>query len=199
MARRLILASASAARAALLRGAGLTFETVPASVDESSVLGAMRADSAGADTAAETLAALKAARISAREPEALVIGADQILVCGNAWFEKPADMDAARAQLAALRGKEHSLVTAVCAALGGSVIWRHNGEARLVMRPFSDRFLDEYVAACGEGLLTCVGAYRIEERGVHLFSRIDGDWFTILGLPLLPLLPLLREHGVATA
>ena len=193
---RLVLASESATRARMLRDAGVAFETMPARVDESGMRDSLQAEGATALDAAAALAALKAARISARRPEDLVIGADQILARGGRWFGKPENANEARAQLAALRGGAHELATAACVARGGSVIWRHGERARLVMRPFSDAFLDSYAAACGAELLETVGAYRIEGRGAQLFAAVEGDRFAILGLPLLPLLDFLREHGM---
>lgn len=193
--RRVALASESAIRARLLRSAGVAFDAEPARIDEDSVRESMRAEGASAAEAAAALAALKATKVSARRPEALVIGADQILTLGDLWLGKPADAGAARARLAELRGRAHTLETGVCIALGGSAIWRHGETSRLVMRPFSDGFLDAYIAACGADILGTVGAYRVEDRGVQLFSRIEGDYFAVLGLPLLPLLGFLREHG----
>ena len=191
---RLVLASQSAARAALLRSAGLRFEARPARVDEAAVKAACRAEGLDADEAALTLAELKAARI--RDPDALVIGADQLLVCEGAWFDKPADMAAARAQLQALRGRAHTLVTAVLCQRGGQTVWHHVATPGLVMRGFSDAFLDAYLATEGDAVLPCVGAYRLEGLGVHLFDRVDGEHAAILGLPLLALLGFLRQHGV---
>ncbi len=195
MARALLLASASRARARMLRDAGLVFDTAPAAVDEAGVRESMQAEGASAADAAAALAALKAVRISTRRPEELVVGADQILSCEGRWYGKPEDRAGARAQLAALRARTHRLDTAACVALGGSVIWRGADSARLVMRPFSDGLLDRYVAECGEDDLGSAGAYRIEGPGVQLFAEIDGDHFAILGLPLLPLLEFLRGHG----
>lgn len=196
MTRPAILASESAIRAQLLRRAGVPFEAEPARIDEDGVRESMRAEGASAAETAAALAALKATKVSARRPEALVIGADQLLTLGNRWLGKPADLAAARARLAELRGRAHTLETGVCAALGGRAIWRRGESSRLVMRPFSDGFLDDYIAECGPDILGTVGAYRVEDRGVQLFSRIEGDYFAVLGLPLLPLLAFLREHGV---
>lgn len=190
----LILASQSAARAALLTAAGLRFEARPARVDEAAIKQACRAEGLDAADAALTLAGLKAERI--RDPDALVIGADQLLVCGEDWFDKPADIDGARAHLRALRGQTHRLVTAVVCMRGGQEVWRHVAEPRLRMRGFSDAFLEDYLAAEGDAVLACVGAYRLEKMGVHLFDSIQGEHSAILGLPLLPLLGFLRQHGV---
>jgi septum formation protein len=142
------------------------------------------------------LAEAKAERIARREPEALVHGGDQLLVCEGRWFDKPEDLDGARAHLLALRGKRHELVTATVAWRGGARVWQDISTPRLTMRAFSDAFLDAYLAAEGEALCASVGAYRLEGLGVHLFSRVEGEHSAILGLPLLPLLHFLRGHGV---
>ena len=194
-AERLILASASPARAALLRTAGVAVTVEPAAIDEAQLKCAARAAGKSAVDGAATLAAAKACSVSERAPEALVIGADQILAVGSAWFDKPADLDAAREQLCVLRGRSHDLATAVCVARGGSVLWQAVSVPKLTMRDFSDAFLDEYIAAEGEALLGSVGAYRLEGLGVQLFERISGDHFAVLGLPLLELLAFLRERG----
>lgn len=191
-----VLASASPARAALLSGAGVSFIIDKAAIDEAAVKKSLRADDAPAALVAETLAELKAKRVSSRHPGALVIGADQILECGGEWFDKPADMDHGRAHLRALRGKAHALISAVCVVRDGQRIWHGIDSARLVMRSFSDEFLDSYLTEAGSSVLDSVGAYRLEDRGAQLFARIDGDYFTILGLPLLELLEYLRNQGV---
>lgn len=192
---RLILASRSAARQALLRQALLIFETIPAAVDESAVKASMRAEGASPAQAAAALALLKAQRISGRETDALVIGADQILVCDERWYDKPADRAGAAAQLRALRGRSHVLVTAVAVARQGARLWSHVDSPRLTMRNFSEAALDRHLDAMGEAVTATVGAYMLEGPGVDLFARIEGDHFSILGLPLLPLLAFLRQHG----
>ncbi len=193
---RLILASASASRRHLLEAAGLRIEVRPADVDEAGVKRAARAEGWSAADAALALADLKAGGVAGSVSQALVIGADQILVCDGAWFDKPADRAAARHQLGTLRGKVHVLATAVVCHLGGRRVWHHLAEPRLVMRAFSDTFLDAYLEAEGEAVTSTVGAYRLEGRGIQLFARVDGDHTAILGLPLLPLLAFLRQHGV---
>jgi septum formation protein len=195
-APRLVLASRSSARSLLLRRAGIAFDVDAASLDEEAVKLAMKAEGATAMDAAATLAALKAERVCARHPGVLVVGADQILDCGDQWFDKPTDAAHLRAHLTALRGREHRLETAVCVARDGAVIWHDGDSATLTMRPFSDQFLDGYLVAAGPEALESVGGYRLEGSGAQLFSRIDGDFFTILGLPLLPLLAFLRGHGI---
>ena len=195
-ARTVVLASASKSRASLLSAAGLAFEVVPAHADEDAVKAALKAEGATAAQCAETLAEIKAIQVSQRLPECLVIGADQMLECDGVWFDKPADLHGARAHLHALRGKTHVLPTAVAVVLGGAVIWHHSASPRLTMRAFSDAFMEHYLANTGERILSSVGAYQLEGWGVQLFDRIDGDFSTILGLPLLPLLAFLREHQV---
>lgn len=190
----LILASESPTRAALLQAAGLLFEARPARIDETEVKRAMQAEGANTADTALMLAGMKARRI--RDPVALVIGADQLLVCGDEWFDKPDGLDGARNHLQRLRGREHRLVTAIVCHRGGTEVWRHVAEPRLWMRRFSDAVLDGYLAAEGGSILGCVGAYRLEGRGLQLFDRVEGEHGAILGLPMLPLLAFLRGHGV---
>ena len=192
----LILASASSSRRSLLAAAGLCFTVVSSRVDETVVKQAARVDGCSAADTALVLAGLKAAQVAGENPAALVIGADQILVCDGAWFDKPADREAARAQLRSLRGRSHTLATAVACHRGGARVWHHVAEPRLTMRNFSEVFLDAYLDATGETVTSTVGAYRLEGHGIHLFDRVDGDHAAILGLPLLPLLCFLRHHGV---
>ncbi len=193
----LILASQSSARAILLRGAGLRFEARPARVDETAAKTAAQAEGTSAAEAALLLAGLKAARI--RDPDALVIGADQILVCEGTWFDKPSTRGDARAHLQALRGRVHTLETAITCHRGGQEVWRHIARPRLSVRNFSDTFLDAYLAAEGDAVLASVGAYRLEGLGAQLFDRVEGEHAAVLGLPLLPLLGFLRQHGVLLA
>ena len=190
----LVLASGSAIRAALLRGAGIDFQIDAADLDEAAVREAVRADGGDAGAAAAALADEKAVLVSRRHPGALVIGADQILDCGGVWFDKPFDMAAARDDLMALRGRDHVQRSAVSVARDGATLWRHGEAACLTMRRFSDDFLEDHLAAAGEAVLT--RADQLEGPGVQLFSAIEGDYFTILGLPLLPLLDYLRGQGV---
>jgi septum formation protein len=199
MPERLVLASASAARAALLRAAGVEFDIEPASIDEASFKQEVRAKGWTAAEAARGLAIAKAMRVSDSLPGDLVIGADQLLAAEDEWFDKPRDLAEARAQLLRLRGRTHVLATAVCVAQDGDPVWQTMSAPELTMRHFSDAFLAAYIAAEGDVLLGSVGAYRLEGRGVQLFSRINGDHFAVLGLPLVELLGFLRQRGVVEA
>ncbi len=194
-APKLVLASKSPSRAAVLKNAGLDFAVMPSAVDEDEIKLSLKAEGAPPGDVATTLAELKAVRVSHGMGEALVIGGDQIMTCGDVAFDKPVDMDHARGHLLALRDKTHLLHTAICVAKEGAVIWRHLEVPRLTMRAFSDSFLDEYLESAGERVLASVGAYQLEGLGAQLFARIEGDFFSILGLPLLPLLDFLRGHG----
>ncbi len=192
----LVLASASTIRATMLARAGVAFEVDAALIDEYEVKGAFRAKRRDAGDCAMMLAETKAARVAPRHRSALIIGADQMLLCGGAWLDKPRDLDEARRHLQALRGRTHELPTAVAVMRDEQVLWRHIERPRLTMRDFSRAFLDDYLAVVGDDALTSVGAYRLEGRGAQLFTDIEGDYFSILGLPLLPLLDFLRCHGV---
>ncbi|MFI4936651.1 MAG: Maf family protein [Caulobacterales bacterium] len=193
-----VLASKSASRAAILRGAGVTFEIVGADVDEGAEKDRLAAEGAGPKAVAEHLAALKAASVS-RTCEGLVIGADQTLDLAGALYDKAETLSDARERLMALRGKPHHLHSAVAVARDGAAIWRLTQSPRLTMRAFSDAFLESYLARGGETLLGSVGCYLLEGEGAQLFERIEGDYFAILGLPLLPLLDLLRREGALAA
>ncbi|MBX3493340.1 MAG: Maf family protein [Parvibaculum sp.] len=197
----LILASASAVRASLLKGAGLDFEVADSRLDEEEVKRgfAGRDDAADTDALALKLAVEKAAAVSRGNPQALVIGADQILSCDGKRYDKPKSMAEARANLLAFRGRPHILHSGVALVANNVTIWSHAAQALLTMRDFTDDFLDEYLAQAGERVLKSVGCYQLEGPGVQLFEEIVGDYFTILGLPLLPLLDELRKHGMAMA
>jgi septum formation protein len=189
---RLILASGSAARQTLLRQAGVKFFAIPADVDEA----ALRQNFAGSPPElALALAQAKAGMVARTYLDALVIGADQLLVCENAYFNKPESMQEAAQHLRALAGRTHTLVTAICVLQGQQTLWSHIAQASLTMRALSEDFIATYLATEGEAVLGCVGAYRLEALGAQLFTQIEGDFFTILGLNLLPLLGFLREHG----
>ena len=169
---------------------------LPANIDEDSVKAGLQAERALPHDIADALAELKALRVSQREAEAYVIGCDQLLWADGTLFNKPASREAAADQLRTLRGKTHSLFTAVCLAKGGSVLWRQITRPKLTMRAFSDDFLESYLDTAGEAVLASVGGYQLEGPGSQLFSRVEGDYFSILGLPLLPLQDALRQHKV---
>lgn len=193
-----LLASASPYRRKMLQDAGLAFDVVAADVDETVLKREFsgRTPRPAAGEIASALAQAKAEAVSRNHKEAIVIGADQVLMVGDDLLDKPGSAGAARAQLARLRGKTHRLVSAVALAMAGTALWTHVDEAKLTMRTFSDAFLDAYVADAGERLAGIVGAYEIEGRGIQLFERVAGDHFTIIGLPLVPLLAELRARGV---
>ncbi len=193
-----ILASKSAARRAVLDGAGVTYEATVAGVDEDAVKLELLAAGAGPREVAEALADRKALAVSSQRP-GLVIGADQTLDLDGRLYDKAPDLHQARQRLTVLRGKAHRLHSAVAVAQGGVVIWRETVTATLTMRDFSDTYLQDYLTLEGEAALGSVGCYRLEGPGAQLFSRIDGDYFAILGLPLLGLLELLRRHGELAA
>ena len=191
----LILASSSQARAQLLRSAGLTFDIIAPHVDELTVKEALVAEGVRPRDLADALAELKAAKVSMSQPGALVIGSDQILVFEGEIISKSSDMAEARSLLRRLSGHRHQLLTAVVLAKGGAIVWRHIASAELVMLKLSDDFLEAYLASQGEAVLSSIGCYWLEGAGIQLFSEIDGDYFGILGLPLLPLLSALRDMG----
>jgi septum formation protein len=179
----------------MLRNAGVPFSAHPARIDEAAIRDALVAEGATPRDIADALAEMKARRVAQRFPEALVIGSDQVLDHQGDILGKPADRDAAKAQLRRLRGTRHSLHAAVVLYERGKPVWRQSGEARLTMRTFSDAYLDAYLDRQGPDALTTVGAYRVEAEGIRLFERIEGDHFTILGMPLLPLLAYLTARG----
>lgn len=189
-----ILASKSAARRAVLDGAGVPYEVHVAGVDEEAVKTGLLAEGAGPRDIADALAELKAIRVSRGRP-GFVIGADQTLDLEGTLYDKAETVEAARERLLTLRGKTHALHSAVVVAKDGAPIWREVVTARLTMRDFSEAFLDDYLATEGPEALGSVGCYRLEGPGAQLFSKIEGDYFAILGLPLMGLLDLLRRHG----
>ena len=193
----LVLASGSSIRRALLEAAGIPVEVRPASLDERAVEAGAPSEDPGA--VAALLARAKALRVAAEVPGRLVIGADQTLALGRRRFDKPADRAGARAQLQALAGRTHELHAAVAVARGPDVLFAHVAVARLTMRPLTDAFLDRYLDAAGAAVTASVGAYQVEGLGIQLFERIDGDHFTVMGLPLVPLLAYLRAEGSLAA
>ena len=194
---RIVLASGSPWRARLLQQAGVPFEVLTQPVDEESVRESLHAEGVSAEDAATALAELKAQRVAMLLPgdDTIVLGCDQILDLDGGWLGKPADLAGARDHLLRLRGRMHRLPTAVVAFRGGSRIWHHVAAPRLWVRVFSDAFLDAYLDGIGEVATRTVGAYEYEGRGAQLMERVEGDYFTILGLPLLPLLRFLRDQG----
>ncbi len=195
-ARPLVLASESQSRRRALTAAGIQFACEPARIDETAVKRSLLAEKASVAQIAETLAELKAKRISLKLAEALVIGADQVLECDGRLYDKPTSPAEARDHLTALSGRTHRLWTSACLCLAGERIWHCTVPAELTIRPLNEEFIEYYLDQVGEAALTSVGAYQLEGLGVQLLSRIQGDFFTILGLPLLELLAVLREHDV---
>ena len=194
----IILASGSAIRRQLMEAAGLEFEVVVKPVDEAAIKDAMLHEGAPIRDIADALAEAKAVRVSRVTP-GLVIGADQIMEMDGTLFDKPRDVAEARARLLSMRGKRHDLVGAVVVAENGQPVWRHLARTKLWVRDFSEDFLDRYLEMEGERVTQSVGAYRFEGPGAQLFSKVEGDFFSILGLSLLPLLDYLRTHGAILA
>ena len=192
------LASRSSARQMILRNAGVAFEAVSPGVDEDAAKAGLLAERVTPRDIADALAEMKAVKVSARRP-GLVIGADQTLDLGGALIDKVDTLEAARQRLLALRGTTHKLHSAVVVARDGLPIWRTVESPRLSVRPFSEAWLDDYLASRGEAVLWSVGCYELEREGVQLFDRIDGDYFAIVGLPLIGLLDFLRLHGALAA
>lgn len=194
---RLILGSGSRARYEILKSAGLAFTVLPADVDENAVRETLLSDNENIDPVdvAEVLARVKGEAVSAENPDNLVIAADQVLALGSEIFTKADNMEAAREALKRLRGQTHQLHSAVVLAEDGEVTWAHVETADLTMRDFSTTFLSEYLVKSGDAVCQSVGGYQLEGMGVQLFEKVDGDYFTILGLPLFPLLAELRKRG----
>jgi septum formation protein len=191
-----VLASTSPIRLQLLHAAGLTVEAVAPRVDEETARVALLAEGARPRDIADTLAELKARKVADKRPQDMVLGCDQVLEFEGAVFSKPASVDEARDHLRQLRGKTHRLLSAIVAYENAEPVWRHVAEARLTMHQLSDAYLDDYLARNWDSVRHSVGAYKIEEEGVRLFSAITGDHFTILGLPLLPLLAWMGTRGM---
>jgi nucleoside triphosphate pyrophosphatase len=192
----LILGSASPHRRRLLQAAGLAFDVVPAPIDEAAIKQVLAAEGRDGCGVASQLAAAKAQAVSASFPDAIVIGADQVLECEGRLFDKPGQLANARRQLQRLRGRAHHLHTAVALADQRGIVWQHCETASLLMRPFSDAFLEDYLSAAGETIWSTVGAYEIEGIGIQLFASVSGDASSIIGLPMLPLLTELRARGM---
>ncbi|MFO8125103.1 Maf family protein [Yoonia sp.] len=195
MSAPVILASGSEIRAQLLKNAGLDFDVSVARVDEDAIRASLQAEHAAPRDIADTLAELKAQRVADRHPDALVIGCDQVLALGQDIFSKPETPENALSQLKMLRGQKHQLLSAAVIYGEGKPLWRHVGVVRLFMRDASDEYLNDYVMRNWDSIRHSVGAYKLEEEGVRLFTRIEGDYFNVLGLPLLELLSYLTLRG----
>jgi septum formation protein len=192
----LVLASASRTRARLLADAGLSFVCHPAELDEGAIKEDCRTRGVSAEDAAMLLAESKALSVSSDYPDAIVIGADQLMVCGSVWYDKPLSREGARQTLLGLRGQDLHLISGVAVARAGTIVWRHLELAHLTMRNYSDGFIEWYLQRADDADFQSVGACRLEGLGVQAFARVTGDYFTILGLPLLPLLDFLRQEQV---
>jgi septum formation protein len=193
---RLLLASASPARQALLRAAGVDFTVAPASINEPALMQDLIAKGSEAGTIAEMLAEQKAVMVSRRSPGAVVLGGDSVLALGSEIIGKSHNLAALRVLLLKLSGKTHQLVSAAALARDGAILWRHTARANMTVRTFNEAFVDTYLAREGETLLGSVGGYHFEGRGAQLFESAEGDYFSILGLPLLPVLAQLRALGL---
>ncbi len=191
----IVLASTSSSRRQLLSQTGIYFDTAKPPVDEAPIKTKLKEGGASAADVAEVLAESKANSVADILPGHYVIGADQMLESDGVWFDKPANRNEARRHLQTLRGKTHQLITAAVIAHEGRIIWRHTEVAEMTMRDFSDEFLEQYLDKGGPGLVRSVGAYEVESLGVQLFAKIEGDYYSILGLPVVPLLIALREAG----
>ena len=194
MTDKLVLASKSPFRSALLKNAGITFSTASADIDERAVEAPLYETGATPEEVAQVLAEAKALDVSEKSPDAVVIGCDQTLSLGDEIFHKPADMEAARRQLLKFSGKTHQLNSAVVLVKDGKTLWRHVSIARMTMRDLDPGFVGRYLGYVGDIALSSVGAYQVEGPGIQLFEKIEGDYFTIVGLPLLPLLAELRKE-----
>ena len=195
MTRPLLLASASETRLSLLRNAGIEVTAHPARIDEDTIRTALEAEGAHPRDIADALAEMKARKLADRNPAALVLGCDQVLEFERKAFGKPASLQHARDQLLMLRGQTHRLLSALVLYDKGTPIWRHIGRVDLTMRSFSESWLDGYLTRNWESLRHAAGGYKLEEEGIRLFTAIEGDYFTVLGLPLLPLLAYLELRG----
>ncbi|MFT5160139.1 MAG: septum formation protein [Paracoccaceae bacterium] len=196
MTDQIILASTSEIRRSLLRNAGVEFTTIAARIDEQSITASLLAENASPRDIADHLAEMKALRISQKFPDALVIGSDQVLEHDGKVLDKPSDLTAAHQQLRQLRRSKHTLLSAAVVVRGGKPLWRHVGQTRLWMRDFSDEYLQSYLERQGNDVLSSVGSYKLESEGIRLFAKIEGDYFNVLGIPLLELLNYLATSGV---
>lgn len=196
---RPVLASASKTRAGMLAAAGLVVDLDPAAIDERALDAGWTAEGLGPDEIAVRLAEAKARAVANRHPGRIVIGADQTLALGTRRFSKPSGLEAAREQLMALRGRSHQLHAGIAVLRDDAVLLRTVSTTIMHVRAFSDAFLDGYLRAMGSKVLDSVGCYQVEGLGIQLFERIEGDWFTVLGMPLLPLLDVLRQEGALPA
>jgi len=199
MVDHIILASGSEIRATLLRNAGVDFTVTVARIDEEAIRASLQAEQASPRDIADTLAEMKAQRVAAKHPEGLVIGCDQILAHGQTILSKPENPEQALEQLKSLRGQKHQLLSAAVIYGDGKPLWRHVGIVRLFMRDASDAYLADYVDRNWDSIHHAVGAYKLEEEGVRLFTRIEGDYFNVLGIPLLELLSYLTLRGTLPA
>ncbi|MGH1464048.1 MAG: Maf family protein [Cognatishimia sp.] len=195
MTAPILLASGSEIRAQLLTNAAVPFHVMTAPVDEEMIRQSLQAEGASPRDIADCLAEAKAKRVSAKRPDALVIGCDQVLECEGVVFVKPKDKEDLRQQLQHLRHKRHTLLSAAVIYEDGKPVWRHVGIVRLLMRDFSDEFLEDYLERNWDKIRHCVGGYMLEQEGVRLFTRVDGDYFTVLGMPLLEILAYLTLRG----
>ena len=199
MGGSLILASSSAVRSRLLEGARVPFQAVGSRVDEAPIKADCKAQKLSPAETTMVLARAKADDVGKDHPDDLVLGADQILTCGDMWLDKPVGKDGLRTHLRQLEGRSHELINAAVVVQGGTVIWQHQDAITMVMRQLSDVFIDAYINEAGETAYQSVGGYQLEGMGAQLFDRTDGDFFSILGLPLLPLLAFLRVRGIVVA